>query len=284
MIEAERRFFVPFSFSEREITMSDQPLDVLPLWAFFLVTCLLVWGALEIGYRLGRWRHARVSDEKDSAVGVIVSSVLGLLAFLLAFTFGLAASRFEDRRKVVLHEANAIGTTYLRTRLLPEPQRTEAAALLREYVDVRVSLAATKESATSEDIKHAVARSEELHELMWSKAMSAAEKQPTVMTGLFLQSLNETIDLHSDRVFISLRSRIPLTIWIGLVALAILGLANTGYQTGLSASRRSFVLMGLVLAFGGVLTLIADLDRPREGFFRTSQEAMVDLQRSMKAR
>ena len=95
--------------------------------------------ALEGGYRLGRWRHDRPAEEKETPVGAMVGSILGLLAFLLAFTFGMAATRFEARRQAVLDEANAIGTTYLRARLLPEPQRTESAKLLREYVDVRIS-------------------------------------------------------------------------------------------------------------------------------------------------
>ncbi|MDA0834855.1 MAG: hypothetical protein O2955_03525 [Planctomycetota bacterium] len=121
--------------------MPVNPLDVLPLWAFFALSCLIVWSALETGYRIGRWRHRHASDEKDAAVGVIVGSILGLLGFMLAFTFGVAASRFEERRQTVLEEANAIGTTYLRTQLLPEPQRSDAASLLREYVDVRLNAA-----------------------------------------------------------------------------------------------------------------------------------------------
>src|SRR5262245_64494451 len=119
--------------------MNAVPLDVAPIWLLFVAVCVFTGLALEGGYRFGRWRHARATEEKEAPVGAMVAAILALFAFLLAFTFGMAASRFEARRQGVLDEANAIGTTYLRTRLLPEPQRAESARLLREYVDTRVA-------------------------------------------------------------------------------------------------------------------------------------------------
>jgi hypothetical protein len=257
--------------------MNRELLDVAPLCVLFLSALVLAWLSVESGYRLGRWRHAHAPGEKDAPVGAMVAAILGLLAFMLAFTFSLAASRFEARRQVVLEEANAIGTTYLRARLLPEPQRTEVAKLLREYIDVRVR--AVREGKIAE----ALARSEQLHSELWSQATAAAEKSPrSIMMGLFIQSLNEVIDLHAKRVMVAVRSRIPISIWGGLFALALVGMASMGYQAGLSATRRSPAMLLLVVAFAGVLFLIADLDRGQEGFLRVSQAAMTDLQRTMQ--
>jgi hypothetical protein len=257
--------------------MNDSLLDAVPLWGLFLASGAIALLALETGYRLGQWRHEHVAGEKDAPVGAMVGAVLGLLAFMLAFTFSMAATRFEARRQVVLEEANAVGTTYLRARLLPEPQRTEVAKLLREYVDVRVR--AVQEGKVAE----ALVRSEEVHEQLWSQAMTAAEKDPhSIMTGLFIQSLNEVIDLHSKRVLVGIRSRIPISIWGGLFALAIVGMASMGYQAGLSATRRSPAMLLLVLAFAGVLFLITDLDRGHEGLLKVSQAALTDLQKSMQ--
>src|SRR5689334_16514906 len=118
--------------------MTPEPLDVIPLGVLFLAASALAWLALEAGYRLGAWRHARIAEEKESPVGAMVGSILGLLAFFLGFTFSMAASRFDQRRLIVVDEANAIGTTYLRARLLPEPHRGQVQALLREYVEVRL--------------------------------------------------------------------------------------------------------------------------------------------------
>jgi len=90
--------------------MFNAPFDSVPLWAVFVAELVLGWTALEAGYRLGRWRHACTLEEKDAPVGAMVAAILGLVAFMLAFTFSLAASRFDDRRMAVLDEANAIGT------------------------------------------------------------------------------------------------------------------------------------------------------------------------------
>ncbi len=251
-------------------------LDVLPLWVIFLAQLVLGWIVLEAGYRLGRWRHALSSDEKDAPVSAMVAAILGLVAFMLAFTFGLAASRWDAQRQTVLEEANAIGTTYLRTRLLPEPQKSEAAKLLREYVDVRVR------GAQEVNIAARIAESEKLQELIWQQAVAAADKdRGSIMTGLFVQSLNDMIDVHAKRLLTGLRSRIPLTIWFGLFSLSALGICAMGYQAGLSATRRTPAMMALVVAFAGVLFLIVDLDRGHEGFLTVDQTAMTDLQRSM---
>lgn len=257
--------------------MYVEPLDIIPLWVLMLAVGAALCLALEAGYRLGWWRHAKTPDERDQPVGAMVASILGLLALVLGFTFGLAGSRFDDRRQAVLEEANAIGTAYLRARLLPPPQQTESKKLLREYVDVRI--AGVKQGHPRE----AIVRSEELHELLWKQAVAASDSTPgSITTGLYIQSLNNVIDVHAKRVLVGLRSRIPLVIWLGLYGLAMLGMLAVGYQSGLSTTRRSPAMLGLVLSFTMVLFLIADLDRGQEGLLRVGQQAMVDVQKSMK--
>lgn len=256
--------------------MKPGPLDFLPLWGFYIAATACALLAVEGGYRLGRWRHAHVADEKDAPVGAMVGSILALLAIILAFTFNLAASRYDLRRQTVLDEANAVGTTFLRARLLPEPQRAEVAGLLREYVDVRLSI--VREHRVSEGL----ARSEKLHEELWSRGVAAAEKSPTPVTALFLNSLNEMIDLHATRVMFALRNRLPAAIWGALFGLALIGMSSMGYQSGLSATSRSPAMALLALAFAAVLLLIVSLDRADDNLLPISQQAMIDLQRSME--
>ena len=133
------------------------PLDLLPIWGVFLATMAVVLLAVEGGFRLGQYRRRRSEQEDRPPVGEMVAATLALLAFMLAFTFGLAASRFDVRRGLVIDEANAIGTTYLRAGLLPEPHRSDVRSLLREYVDVRL------EAVQPGKLSRSIGRSEELH-------------------------------------------------------------------------------------------------------------------------
>lgn len=257
--------------------MTTEPLDVLPLWLLVLVFGLALWAALEAGYRYGRWRHARMPDEQVQQVGAIVASTLGLLALVLGFTFSFAASRFDARRQGALDEANAIGTTYLRIRLLPPELRAPAAQALKEYVAVRL------EGVRNGDPTAAITRSEQLHEVLWSQALLAGEQNPSsVMVALYINSLNELIDMHEVRVQVGTRNRIPFILWSGLLVMSLLSMAAVGYCAGLSNTRRSPVKLIMVVAFTIVLGLIADLDRSQQGLLRVGQQALVDVQRMME--
>jgi Protein of unknown function (DUF4239) len=251
-------------------------LDPFPLWTILLLTVVLALLSVELGYRLARYRQQRDQLEKESSLGGMVGGTLGLLAFMSAFTFGLAGSRFEARRQVLLSEANAIGTTYLRTAMIPEQMRTDSRNLLREYVDVRL-----KGVQQPDQLEHALARSEELHNQLWSLAVAATEKERSPMTSNYVQSLNQVIDMHATRLM-ALRSRVPAVIWIVLYLLGFLVMVLIGYQSAVANSRRSLAAIPLILGFSLVLYLIADLDRPGKGMLQVSQEAMIDLRNSMK--
>ncbi len=254
----------------------DGPLDFLPVGALFIATLLVGLVSVECGYRLGRQRRQGADRDTDAPIGEMVAATLALLAFLLAFTFGMAAERYDVRRHLVLDDANAIGTTYLRATLLPE-HRDEIRALLREYVDLRL------DAFQSKEIEHALRRSGELQDLLWRHATELGTKHPnSIVVGLFIQSLNDMIDLHAKRVEMGMRNPIPAAIWGALYTVAILSLAAMGYHGGLVGSRRPLVVLAVTIAFSVVLWLIADLDRPREGTLQVSQEALIDLQKSMK--
>ena len=255
--------------------MHLEPLDYLPLWALFPATVVLIYAAIELGYALGKIRRRALEIEKEATVGPIVGATLGLLAFMLAFTFGLAATRFDARRQIVVEEANAVGTAYLRAGLLPEPHTKKIRGLLETYVRVRL------ESVQAGNIDRVLTESTTLHSRLWDQAEEVAKQDShSINTGLFIQSLNEVIDLHSKRVHVGLRSRVPVILWLTLYLVAVFSVMQLGYQAGLSASRRSPAGVTFVLIFSLVILLIADLDRPHEGLVRVSQQAMQDLQNS----
>src|SRR5262245_56538600 len=129
-------------------------LDMLPLWGLFVVTTAVVLLSVEGGLQLGKYRRRIGAAEKEGPVGAMAAATLALLAFLLTFTFSFAASRFEARRQAVLDESNAIGTTYLRAAMLPEPQRSAIQQLLRDYVKTRIA------AVQNNQVQEAITKSE----------------------------------------------------------------------------------------------------------------------------
>src|SRR6478736_8177022 len=257
------------------VTQYTTVLDLLPLWGLFLTIVVLVLAAIEGGYRLGSYRHRQEGREKEAPVGAMVGATLGLLAFMLAFTFGMAASRFDTRKGLVLEEANAIGTTYLRTAMLPE-RRDEIRVLLRSYVDNRL------EAVGSGRVSNEILKSEDIQGRLWSAATAVALQHPdSIVVGLFVDSLNQVIDLHAKRVAAGLRNRIPSAIWVALLTIAALSLAAMGYHAGLVGTIRSLAVIVVAVTFSSVIALIADLDRPQEGTLTVSQQALIDVRQSM---
>jgi hypothetical protein len=236
------------------------PLDALPLWALFVFILAVVLLSVECGYRLGKYRRSRHEEEKEAPLGTMVGATLGLLAFILAFTFGLAAARFDTRRQVLLNEANAIGTTYLRAGMLPD-RAQQIRGLLRDYVGTRL------EAVQSGKVAEGVRRSEEIQQQVWLEAETVGQKNPnSIVIGLFVQSLNQMIDLHAERLQAGLRSRIPGAIWLGLFAVAALSLSTMGYHAGLSGTRRSLAIVSVAVTFSVVIELIADFTGHKKEF------------------
>ena len=177
----------------------------LPFWFLFLVTIGGILLAVSIGLRLGMHKRARRAGTQSTPIPEIVAAMFGLLVFMLGFTFSLAASRFETRRALVVDEANAIGTAWLRAGMLPEPNGTVVRKLLREYLEVRLTAV-----QSAGDLRQGLARSGELQKQLWAEAEAVAGKnQGSIIVGLFISSLNDVIDLHTKRITWGLRSRLP---------------------------------------------------------------------------
>ena len=254
--------------------MYTQILDTIPIWLLPVIITGLFSLAVELGFRAGKFKHARTEEAQNPQVSTILGASLGLLAFFLAFTFSMAGSRYDDRKKMVLNEVNTIETTYLRTQLLPEPYRSEIRDLMRKYINVRAQL----QKANWETVRQVIAESEELHDLLWSKVVTLVENSHySVITPLFIGSLNDLFDLHGKRINAALRNRISISIFLSLYLVAILAMAMMGYQAGLTGKRAPIASFALVLTFAIVMTLITDLERPRQNIFSVSQQAMVDL-------
>lgn len=253
-------------------TVNQQLLDPIPITGAFVLIAVLLLVVFEIGYRLGRWWQLRTPEKtEEGPTGVLVGSLLALLAFLLAITMQMASDRFDTRRGLVIEEANAIGTTYLRAGYLPAPLATESRALLREYVPLRINVTDRQQLAAN------FARSEQIHAALWAMAEQQARDNSSDVLAAYIESLNETIDLHSTRVTSLIYGRVPETVIIFLIVGAAATLGMVGYSNGLTGQRGLLSAVVLVVVLAAVLTLVLDLDRPRDGFLQVSQQPMIDL-------
>lgn len=261
--------------------MFMQSFDVLPLWGAMLVVFGLVMVFIETGYRFGLTHHRRSEEEKESPVSAVAGTTLGLLAFILAFTFGIVTERFESRKSLTREEANAIHTAYLRSDFLPEGDRGRAKDLLRRYVELRLEMAESGEVARVQEF---LPETERIQHELWDMAVENARKDMNSdVAALYIDSLNNVIEIHALRLAVGLLARIPAGIWLILLILVMLGMSAMGYQIGISGSRRSVSVALMALSFSLVITLILALDRPHERFIRVPQQPLEHALDSMKA-
>jgi hypothetical protein len=251
-------------------------LDDYGLLTIFVASSVVILGASEIGRLFG----VRAVGRGGGNISTLEGAVLGLLALMIGFTFAMALSRFETRREAVLNEANAIGTTALRARLLPAPHGQDALKSLREYVQVRLEI--TQRGLSGKELNAAIGRSNEIQEALWRNAMAVAAKDTAMVpTGLFIQSLNEMIDNQAKRLT-ALRSRVPNIVFLALYGVAIAAFTLAGYANELLKGGRvrlPVYIMGVLVS--AVILLIQDIDRPFTGFISASQQPMIDVAASI---
>jgi hypothetical protein len=181
----------------------------------------------------------------------------------------------------VRDEANAIRTAYSRSEFLPEQDRAEATALLREYVDTRLAIV---QAGDLEKLPALLIESDRVQRQLWDMAVVNARKDMNSdVAALYIEALNEVTNVHWLRVAVGAQARIPNTIWLALLALVALGMMAVGYQTGIAGSKRTLAMLILALSFSLVMVLIADLDRPTSGLITVTQRPLEDLRVWMAA-
>jgi hypothetical protein len=223
-----------------------------------------------------RWRQrtgARESRKDDEAAmeGYVVSAALALLGLLLGFTFAVSVERYETRRGLVLQEANAIGTAYLRSQALSEPHRSRISKVLSDYAGNRIALA----TAARPDQPRLLAINDQLLVDLWSAALAANDTIKTSpFTVAFLAPINEVIDLDVARKA-ARRVRVPsevfLVLWIYLVVTA----GILGYVRARTRGRWMAGVLSVLVTMA--FMLILDIDRPRDGGITEGQGPMLQL-------
>jgi hypothetical protein len=249
-----------------------------PLWLVFAGSLGLVLLCLEVGRTFEKWRQ-RQGHARFEVSGAMSAASMGLLSFLLAFTFNGAANRHDARKALVVEETNAVAQAWRRAGLLPDPARMEMRGLLVDYVDLRV-----KAVQQGQDLAPMIRASDALQDRMWTLAEEVSRQASSQGTGLFIRSLDDVFDVHLKRLTVGVRNRVPPTIWGTLYLLLVAGMVMMGVQMGQGNVRHPGLSAVLALTFSLVFFLIADLDRPGDGLLQVSQQAMLDLQARLHPR
>jgi F0F1-type ATP synthase membrane subunit c/vacuolar-type H+-ATPase subunit K len=249
---------------------------------FLVIATLLVLllSATEIGFRWGCRVQGKVEERTKSYYWTLQAGTMGLLGLLLAFAFSMSVARYDSRKQLLVAEANAIGTAYLRSRMLPEPYRSQSARLIGRYVACRLD-----NYGTAMDEKQTAAANLAcalLQNRLWSRTMEAVANNPApVPTGMFASSVNDLIDAASRRDA-ARENHVPQPVLIFLLLVTILTLALAGYGCGLGNRRHLAATTTICLLLSLVILVIIDLDRPRRGLITISQSPMLELQSSLK--
>ncbi len=238
--------------------------------------------ASEIGRRIGLARLAR-DDGLVKGAASAEAAVFALLGLMIAFTFSGAASRFEDRRHLIVEEANAIGTAYLRLDLLPADAQPEIRVLFRRYLDAR--LAAFQPSKSRGATRPDMAEGNALQAEIWRKATAASQSPGAAPQApmLVLPALNDLIDITTTRQMAT-QNHPPVIVFLLLGVFSIIGATLVGYGIAPNHARSWFHIAVFAAILSLTVYVIVDLEFPRLGFIRidAADQVLVELQQSIQ--
>jgi len=253
-------------------------LDKLPIWVFFVGMVVTVIAASEIGFYIGIRLQDRGSNPGESRMtSSVVGGMLGLVAFLMAFSIGITISHHSERKNMVITEANAIGVAWLRAGFLDDTDSKLMRKLLREYAEVRIA-------ASNQEIKLPLAleRSEQIHGEMWIIIERSVRQgnDSDVMVSL-VEAVNDVIKTHSIRLTAGYK-RLPRVLGFVLITSTILCFLLVGVASSADRKRDTPAIFLFAIVFTAVLMIMVDLDRPQDGMLRVSQTAMADVLRQIE--
>lgn len=241
---------------------------------------VLIYAGSEFGYRIGKKRDG-VPETLRSLIGGIGGATLGLLGLLLGFTLSMAISRWDARHDVIVDEANAIGTLWLRAGLLEPDARDEFRNTISAYLETRIALGDM--NASLPELQALRAESEALQPRLWSavEAANTPGRSPAVLTAV-INATNDVIDLHELRLS-SVTNHLPPISVITPLSVAIVALAFFGWSFGAVGQKNRSALVMLALLIVLVMSSIMDLNRPQRGWFRVTMAPLERLQASIAA-
>jgi hypothetical protein len=247
-----------------------------------LFVCLL--GAILFGISTGRRRRRKLGEAAELGTGAVDGAVYALLGLLIAFTFSGAAARFDERRGLIVEEANDIGTAWLRLDMLPASAQPGLRQLMIDYTQSRLDTYRLVPDLAA--VAEELALTQQLRARIWAEATAAvrAPGQDTAAAMLLMPALNAMFDIVTTRTMASLKHP-PREIYLTLFALSVLSAFLGGQAMGLAQWQSRFHILAFPLIISIVIVMIIDIEHPRLGFITVDgfDRSIADVLETMKA-
>lgn len=253
-------------------------LNFLPLWVNYILVVLLIILAIRSGMFFARRRKKSGEIDDDSSINTLVGATLGLLAFILAFTFSLSSSRFDARKNFLLEEVNSIETSWLRAGLVESPFNEQLQKELEEYTAIRVFV-----MDHPEQIQDILKKSQNIQNNIWEviTKLTKSESGNHVINGLLIRSVNDMFDFQTKRISKALIDKIPKFIWGALFLLVFIAMFEVGYLLGKAETSNWVLVVALSMAFSAIIIIIVDLDSVT-GFITINPQVLYDMYSRIK--
>lgn len=255
------------------------PTGIGLLLSVFLFVGILF--CLDAGFRFGK-RTSQSHPTAHEGIGAMEAAIFALVGLLLGFSFAGAMSRLDARRHLIIEEATAISTAYLRIDLMPAQSQPEMKQLLRGYVDARLSAYSKMPSMTAAEQE--ISRAEAIQQSIWSRAIEASHSDSTGnIARVLLPALNQMFDVETARV-VMLRTHLPNLIMFLMFSVTLLSGVMAGYAMSKRQSRSVLHMLLYAASIAVTVFAIIDLDHPRSGLIRldSADKALLELRQSMK--
>ncbi len=246
-------------------------------WILPTVMLVVLGLAIEVPYRL----RAVVSLKNPNLdpVNALQAGLLTLSAFVLGLSFSQASARFDARRAIVITEANAIGTAWLRADQLKPADTRRFRQVLTDAT--AAGLAVYQSPDDPELMQRTTAPAKRDENQLWGIASSALDARGTIGLSLLVQSVNNLIDVLAQQRQ-ALASHVPTAIVVLTLCLVTLGALSLGVRFALDGARPLILSIIYVLAYVIVIEMMIDYDRPKTGFVSVSLTPLTEQLREMQ--
>jgi hypothetical protein len=239
----------------------------------FVVTVVALWLSFLVGTVL-RKRRSDMGEEERGDYGVLLSAMLTLLGLIVAFTFSMAGTRYDQRKNLEEEEANAIGTEYVRADLLPSNAAEKVQGLLRSYLEQRILFY----RYSGDQLREVNATTGKLQIELWEAVKTPAGTNRGAVEALAVSGMNDVLN-SQGYTQAAWWNRIPTGAWCLMWAIAVCCNLMIGFYMRPRDPKSIQFIMPTVIAVA--FLLIADIDTPRRGIITVYPQNLISLADSL---